>query len=993
MTITNNNMMKSIQFYTKAIIFTFLFGISVKYEMQAQTKQFWGVTSAGGQYGKGTIFKTDSSGNNQSMQYNFVVQNEGANPLSNQLTEASDGKLYGMTSNGGANNMGVLFQYDPATSTYSKKLDFAGATNGQSPRGSLMQASDGKLYGMTYQGGSNNAGVLFQYDPATSNYTKKLDFAGATNGAYPCGSLMQASDGKLYGMTAFGGSSGNGVLFQYDPATSSYTKKLDFAGATNGAQPAGSLMQASDGKLYGMNQNGGANNVGVLFQYDPATSTYTKKLDFGTTNGVSPLGSLMEANDGKLYGMTLGGGANNMGVLFQYDAATSSFTKKLDFAGATNGANPCGSLMQASDGKLYGLTRNGGTNNVGVLFQYDPATSTYTKNLDFAGAINGSNSEGSPMQASDGKLYGMTRYGGANNVGVLFQYDLATSTYTKKFDFAGVTNGVNPFGSLMQANDGKLYGMTYQGGSSNTGVLYQYDPATSNYTKKLDFAGATNGANPKGSLIQASDGKFYGMTSGGGANNLGVLFQYDPATSNYTKKLDFAGATNGANPKGSLMQASDGKLYGMTSTGGTNNMGVLFQYDPATSTYAKTFDFAGATNGTTPAGSLIQASDGKLYGMTYGGGVNGNGVLFQYDPATSTYIKKLDFDGFTYGSYPNGSLIQASNGKLYGMAFQGGASNLGVLFQYDPTTSTCTKKLDFAGATNGANPDGSLMQASNGKLYGMTSYGGTNNKGVLFQYDPATSTYSKTLDFAGANGVNPYSDLIEITVLASSSATVCFGSSVVLTASGASTYSWSTGATTSTISVTPTTNTSYTVTGTAASGYSSTAIGTVTVNALPVVSLVTISPMCINGSLVTLIGSPANGTYTGTGVSGSSFNPAVSGAGIFNVTYSYTDVNNCSSSASQSASVGLCTGITEVLNESTISIYPNPAHDLLTLEFLAGNQKSATVIIENMFGQVIYETQMNTTTYQINTEHYARGIYLIKVKSNNETITKKIILE
>ncbi|MHB8401627.1 MAG: choice-of-anchor tandem repeat GloVer-containing protein, partial [Bacteroidia bacterium] len=186
-----------------------------------------------------------------------------------------------------------------ASAQYTKLLDFAGTgvtIVGQQPLGTLCAASDGKLYGLTYQDGANNLGVLFQYNPTTNIYTKNLDFAGATNGSYPQGSLMQASDGMLYGMTSAGGANSLGVLFQYNPSTNVYTKKLDFAGATNGSNPIGSLMQASDGMLYGMAYQGGANSLGVLFQYNPSTNVYTKKLDFaGATNGSNPIGSLMQA--------------------------------------------------------------------------------------------------------------------------------------------------------------------------------------------------------------------------------------------------------------------------------------------------------------------------------------------------------------------------------------------------------------------------------------------------------------------------------------------------------------------------------------------------------------------------------------------------------------------------------------------------------------------------------------------------------------------------
>ena len=151
----------------KKIVLVIVCVISCCQISNAQT-ELWGMTSAGGQYGIGTIFKTDGSGNNQTVQQSFDIQNDGANPKYTQLTQASDGKLYGMSTTGGVNGMGVLFQYEPVTSTYIKKLDFAGLTNGSRPSGSLMQASDGKLYGMTIIGGVNNMGVLFQYDPASS---------------------------------------------------------------------------------------------------------------------------------------------------------------------------------------------------------------------------------------------------------------------------------------------------------------------------------------------------------------------------------------------------------------------------------------------------------------------------------------------------------------------------------------------------------------------------------------------------------------------------------------------------------------------------------------------------------------------------------------------------------------------------------------------------------------------------------------------------------
>jgi uncharacterized repeat protein (TIGR03803 family) len=732
---------------------------------EAQT--LFGTTWQGGSQGGGTITKFTVPGNNLTVAKSFESIEQ--YPLFSTFIQASNGKLYGMTYLGGSNGAGVIFSFDPASSTYTKVKDFDN-TNGRNPYGSLMQASDGKLYGMTSQGGSNGAGVIFSFDPASSTYTKVKDFDN-TNGRNPYGSLMQASDGKLYGMTSQGGSNGAGVIFSFDPASSTYTKVKDFDN-TNGGYPYGSLMQASDGKLYGMTLQGGSSGYGVIFSFDPASSTYTKVKDFDNTNGRNPYGSLMQASDGKLYGMTSQGGSNGYGVIFSFDPASSTYTKVKDFDN-TNGRNPYGSLMQASDGKLYGMTYQGGSSSYGVIFSFDPASSTYTKVKDFDNT-NGGYPYGSLMQASDGKLYGMTLQGGSSGYGVIFSFDPASSTYTKVKDFDN-TNGRNPYGSLMQASDGKLYGMTSQGGSNGAGVIFSFDPASSTYTKVKDFDN-TNGRNPYGSLMQASDGKLYGMTSQRGSNGAGVIFSFDPASSTYTKVKDFDN-TNGGYPYGSLMQASDGKLYGMTLQGGSSGYGVIFSFDPSSSTYTKVKDFDN-TNGGYPYGSLMQASDGKLYGMTYQGGSNGYGVIFSFDPSSSIYTKVKDFDN-TNGGYPYGSLMQASDGKLYGMTGNGGSSGHGVIFSFDPSSSAYTKVKDFDN-TNGAYPLGSLMQASDGKLYGMTANGGNSDNGVIFSFDPSSSTYTKLQDYTGSNGAYPYygsafvevksCPTISVTALASNSA-------------------------------------------------------------------------------------------------------------------------------------------------------------------------------------------------------------------------------
>ena len=162
----------------------------------------------------------------------FKITNAG---YSGALTEGSHGNLFGMMSGGGSHSVGVIFGWDPATNEYSKKFDFDGTETGAYPNGSLLKANNGKYYGAAF-GGQYESGVIFEWDADSNKYKKLFDFNGQ-NGSHPSGSLMQANNGKLYGMTTYGGQYGMGVIYEIDPVTECFTKKIDFSGADNGEYP------------------------------------------------------------------------------------------------------------------------------------------------------------------------------------------------------------------------------------------------------------------------------------------------------------------------------------------------------------------------------------------------------------------------------------------------------------------------------------------------------------------------------------------------------------------------------------------------------------------------------------------------------------------------------------------------------------------------------------------------------------------------------------
>lgn len=757
----------------------FIFSFFSFFSVHAQT-QLWGLTTAGHTGSSlGTIFKTDDSGNNFDVRPAFPRINAG-NPLYTKLVQAADSMLYGLTSKAGENAAGVLFQYNPATGIYTQKVDFKANITGKTPSGSLLKVNDGMLYGMTSKGGENNKGTLFQYNPTTSVLVKEFDFNDSIGGE-PTGSLIQADDGKLYGMTSKGGIHNLGVLFSYDFNTSIYTKLFDFDGAVNGANPLGDLLLASNGMLYGITNKGGISDLGVIFQYDISNSTFSKQFEFsGPFSGYSSEGSLMQANDGMLYGVTSKGGIHGDGILFQYNINTSAVTTKFNFYEGV-GKTPTGSLIQASDGMLYGTASLGGPYGKGVIFQYDPVTAVYTLKNNFAtGLLMGP--RGTLMQATNGKLYGLTYAGGGSTNDGLFEYDIVTTDCRVKI-FFHQSYGQWPQASLLQASDGMLYGTAMLGGAYTQGVIFRYNPLTSLYTMVYEYNhpyGLDYGLEPKSSLIQASDGMLYGTTNKGGAYSAGTIFQFDPVTLTYVKKFDFDGAANGQFPEAGLVQANDGMLYGV-APGPQNGKSILYQYNPFTSVFTKMFDFT-SYNANLGPGALLAANDGMLYGVTWNGGAYDRGFIYQYNPGASSIVVIYDFVPGN-GTNHNGDLIQGADGAIYGLSSYGGANSLGTIFKYDLVSSSYTKLFDFDGSVSGKNPEGSVMQAVNGKLYGMTTRGGEAQKGVFFEFDPVTLSFTKKLDFSTTNGWPIYTHLIEVPVQLITSYTdsiVCAGETIAL---------------------------------------------------------------------------------------------------------------------------------------------------------------------------------------------------------------------
>jgi uncharacterized repeat protein (TIGR03803 family) len=345
-----------------------------------------------------------------------------------------------------------------------------GPTDGATPSvsGSLLQASDGNLYGVTFLGGAYNEGVVFEITPGGSESVLHSFAGGAADGANPGGSLIQATDGNLYGVTGAGGANGDGVLYKLTPGGGESVVYSFAGGTTDGQEPVSGVIQASDGNFYGMTVLGGASNGGVVYKLTPGG---TESVLYSFADHGGPNGSLVEGSNGNFYGLLPYG---RYGGFFDITPG-GTLTVLYSFSGGTtDGEFPTGTPIIARDGNFYGATGGGGANSInGVIFKITPGGAESVLYSFGGGAADGEQPENGPIQASDGNLYGVTEYGGASNDGIVYEISLSGAETVLHSFSGGTTDGATPVGTLLQAANGDLYGTTYNGGANGKGTIFE----------------------------------------------------------------------------------------------------------------------------------------------------------------------------------------------------------------------------------------------------------------------------------------------------------------------------------------------------------------------------------------------------------------------------------------------------------------------------------------------------------------------------------------
>lgn len=550
---------------------------------------FYGTDLHGGSNRMGSVFQFATDGSVTTLG-EFGGTN-GAYPEST-LVEGLDGSLYGTTTYGGENNLGTVFRVKPFTSI--EALMSFSETNGYQPTSGLTMGADGRIYGLTERGGGYDNGTIFRIDvPGECGTVASFDhdvgaprgrlvqatdgllygaadyavfrFNSATNGIQPLtsifsgpvylvGSLMQASDGFLYG-------AGGQGIYRMD-LSGNWTTMTTFPITTSGYRPhAGLVLNAADGHLYGSTySSGGVFGQGTLFEFDPSSRSLNN-IALSAHLG-RPENTLLLAHDGSMFGA----GSHEVFRLTQ-DKIVTNFASFLGI----DSPRPKGRLEQDTDGNLYGVTGEGGDYDLGTVFKISPVGEITT--LHSFNGVEGARPSAGLTFANDGFLYGTTERGGpAGEIGPGTIFKIGPSGNFTSLAYFSRTNGSLPEAELIQASDGNFYSTTSDGGLEGHGTVFRVTPSGS-LTTLFSFS-YTNGYSPEAPLIEV-DQVLYGTTSGGGQFYRGVVFGV--SLTGELKTLASFHGRNGKRPLAGLTLGPDGHLYGTTSKGGSLGGGNIYR--------------------------------------------------------------------------------------------------------------------------------------------------------------------------------------------------------------------------------------------------------------------------------------------------------------------------------------------------------------------------------------------------------------------------------
>lgn len=701
----------------------------------------------------------------------FGLDDQSANSPAGGVILAADGKLYGVTSRGGSNNFGTVYGLSPDGSGFRTLKHFAGS-EGATPAGQLLDGGDGGLYGITAQGGAFAQGTIFRLEPASGYFVVLHSFAAdQSEGSFPLGGLTALPDRSLVGVASRGGAQGAGTLFRLSRDGEDFAVLHHFgSGAEDGKTPKSRLLLASDGFLYGTTEAGGNTN-GTIFRISPAGTGYAVLHRFQiATQGSGPDFGLVEGPEGWLYGVTATGGPGSLGTVYRFRPADQRFEVLHAFQTTTRGQGyrPTALTLNATRTRLWGTTLSGGAGDGGVFFQLQLDGGGYQVLGELVGGSLGRFFWGELALTPDGRLVSATLSGGGpEQAGALMSWNSSNGQVEVLYRFQpGGQDARTPSADLIEGRDGYLYGTTSQGGRLGRGTVFRLQKDLTGYQLLHHFGEADqDGETPVAPLVQDASGTLYGTTAyrTGGATG-GTVYKLQPEGSGYQVLKRFTTrATEGALIVGGLTLTADGWLLGLTVEGGAFNGGTCFRLRPDGSSFSVLHAFGEDDDGTAPGDGLTPCADGFLYGILNSKGAFDGGAIFRIRPDGQGY-QVLHHFGRTAedGKLPVGGLLCRADGSLYGTCASGGQHGQGTIFRFRPGSADYAVLHHFNPTNDaGLQPRSRLVEWLDGRLYGTTATDALSGLGTIFAINPDGTGFTTVHRFINIfqDGYRPWAGL------------------------------------------------------------------------------------------------------------------------------------------------------------------------------------------------------------------------------------------
>lgn len=371
-------------------------------------------------------------------------------------------------------------------------------------------------------------------------------------------------------------------------------------------------------------------------------------------------------------------------------AQAQTFQVLHSFTNGIDGGGPYATVTVDQWGSLYGTTTSGGASNRGTVFKLAQTGSGWVFSPLYTFTTSEEFNEAPLAIGPDGALYGTTTVGGAAEQGTAYRLHPPASPcrhapcYWSEnilYNFTGQPDGSIPgYGAVVFDRSGNVYGTTVHGGASNGGTVYKLTRSPSGWTESIAYglSGGTTGINPWGGVIFDQAGNLYGAASAEGYGS-GAVYELSPSGSGWTPNILFAFPLtqpgDGAYPYGGLVFDASGNLYGTTYQGGSNYDGVVYQLSPSRGSWQESvlYNFTGPS--VTEYGyAMARDSAGNLYGASSYGGPSQHGNVFKlsFSGGQWIYTDLHDFDDPVNGEIPVGGVAVDANGNVYGTTSGGG---------------------------------------------------------------------------------------------------------------------------------------------------------------------------------------------------------------------------------------------------------------------------------------------------------------------------------